>query len=1143
MTVIKNNIDEIKIENNFLQETDKDWEVIVKYHGDIRYIEKELDIQIEILNNQYAICTLSLNKIGSLTDYNEIEYLELPRKINMMDYSTSCGNNITDGRNYPLTGEGVIIGVIDSGIDYTHKDFQNEDGTTRILSIWDQTIDGNPPEGFYNGYVYTEEDINNALDTNIPLPHIDTIGHGTAVAGVIGGNGRSSNGANKGIAPNVTFVIVKLGSKGQESFSKTTEFMRGIKYAYDVALRENKPICINASFGTNDGSHDGKSLFETYIDSMERMYTSSIVVATGNEGDTGHHYENIVMEDEKVKVQFTIGAGIKNCFLTFWKSFVDIIDLEIVAPSGQSTGLIDKQSSLSKFVIDNMTINILYGTPTPYNGEQEIFIQFNSNIPNYGGGIWEINVIGKDIVDGKFDIWLPVNEAVSMETNFLEPSLSTTLTIPSTSDTVITVGGYNDKLDSNASFSGRGFTRSDKIKPDLIAPAVNILTTSVGGGYDTYTGTSFAAPHVTGATALLMEWGIILGNDMFLYGQRLKAYLHLGASRDDDSVYPNKEQGYGKLCIQGTLDNLIKGVGLVGDSDDNFEKPSVLAAAMDEMSDFIEDNKVLSENYVELISKKDNFTLEALKTFDYINYNEDEFSEIIIINVPSDKYEKFIMEISNITVVEIPLLLGLMSTASMEAAGITQVQNQPYLGLTGADVLVGIIDTGIDYTSPAFINEDNSSKIKYIWDQSLKGNDTIFNYGVEYNEEQLSNAIKNPFDNDVKHIDDVGHGTFLASIMSGKKVDENIGAAPDSNIICVKLKEAKNFLKENELINSSEPVYQSSDVIKAIKYIYSKSIELNKPVAICIGLGTNLGSHDGTSFFEEYISEISVKEGIFIGIPVGNEGSKRHHYEGTINKAGDIDKVEVKVGENERGLSINMHNYGVDKTSIGLKTPLGETLDIVPSKNNLIFTTKFVLEKSVVTVRYNYPSPKNGNQVTSILIKDPTPGVWEVFVRGDIIINGTFHCWLPISQFIDDETYFLTPSPNYTATVPSTAKKIVSVGAYDFRNNSLYVDSGRGPSRNIRLKPSLVAPGVNVGGLYPYGYGIMSGTSVATAHVVGAAALMLQWGITNGNDPLMNTASIYSYFARGALRNNNISYPSTSYGYGTLNLINTFNNF
>ena len=267
------------------------WEVIVKYNGDIQNIKNDIDIEIEILSSNYAIITLKKEEIFLLTLYREIEYIEQPRNLFIMldtAITSSCINRVK-ALPYNLTGENTLVGIIDSGINYTHKDFRNEDGTTRIAYIWDQTIqESNPPEGFSSGTMYTKEQINNALTSKQPLDIVkttDNIGHGTAVAGIACGNGISSNGKYVGISPKSEIIVVKIGEKGRESFARNTEIMRAIKFVLDKAIELNKPIAINISFGTNDGSHTGSSLFETYIDDMCNIWKTSIIVATGNEDD------------------------------------------------------------------------------------------------------------------------------------------------------------------------------------------------------------------------------------------------------------------------------------------------------------------------------------------------------------------------------------------------------------------------------------------------------------------------------------------------------------------------------------------------------------------------------------------------------------------------------------------------------------------------------------------------------------------------------------------------------------------------------------------------------------------------------------------------------------------------------------------
>lgn len=541
-------------------------EVIVKYNGDISKIETGLGAEIEPLGEGFAIITLRNEQITSLYDFKEIEYIEMPKILALtlnQSIRMSCISPVQGPEGYNLTGKGVLIGIIDSGIDYTHPDFRNQDGTSRILYIWDQTADGPPPHGFRQGREYDDTQINMALNSTQPLGVVmsrDIVGHGTAIAGIAAGNGRASGGREKGAAPEASLIVVKLGYRGFESFARTTEIMRAFKYILDKAEGLAMPVAINLSFGTNNGSHNGNSLFETYINAAAQRWKTVIVVATGNEGASGKHFSRNISQMQTADIDFLIAESLTSFHLALWKHFSDVIALELILPSGNSTGEIEPSRRLAEKSTDGVSIWIHYGQPTHYNEEQEIFFQITAREGTVPQGLWRLRVHGTGIVVGRLDLWLPTKEEIGIGAAFTEPDPETTLTIPSTATNVISVGGYNGVLNSVAEFSGRGYTRNNMhVKPDLVAPAVGIVSTRAGGGYDSFTGTSMAAPFVTGATAVMMQWGIVLRNDPFLYGQRVKAFLKKGARRKAGISYPNPLWGYGALCLKDSMDHLANG--------------------------------------------------------------------------------------------------------------------------------------------------------------------------------------------------------------------------------------------------------------------------------------------------------------------------------------------------------------------------------------------------------------------------------------------------------------------------------------------------------------------------------------------------------------------------------------------------------
>jgi len=542
------------------------WEVIVKYTGkNIKKIAKELDAEVEILSERFAILTIEEEKIYLLSQYNEIEYIEKPRRL-INSINTVRKYNLDKLQKYyvdDLYGEGVIIGIIDSGIDYSNPDFINEDGSTRIISIWDQSVvEGQPPKGFKKGTEWTRKEIDGALKNleedkhSSVIHHVDALGHGTCIAEIAAGNGRSSERGYSGLAPKSELIVVKLGSRGGEGFSRTTEFMRAMRYLVDKAKKLNKPIVINGSYGTNEGAHDGNSLFESFIDEIIDEWKITMVVAAGNEGSTGHHFGGKIEKNEEMEIKIEVGKEERVITLEIWKSYYDILHFELISPYGYTTGKMKGDEDLYKIDLDELECYICFNDPNQYDKSQQGYILILPKNDTIEEGIWELKIYGENVVDGSLDIWLPMTEIVHEETRFLKADANGTVKIPGTASKVITVGSYDPLTNTVSKFSGKGeVKKKQSIKPELVAPYKNIITPIDKIENIDLVGTGISAAYVTGAAALLMEWGIIKGNDPEMYGDKVKVYLTKGAMRKNRNIkFPNNVWGFGSLWIENSLD-------------------------------------------------------------------------------------------------------------------------------------------------------------------------------------------------------------------------------------------------------------------------------------------------------------------------------------------------------------------------------------------------------------------------------------------------------------------------------------------------------------------------------------------------------------------------------------------------------------
>lgn len=557
------------------------------------------------------------------------------------------------------------------------------------------------------------------------------------------------------------------------------------------------------------------------------------------------------------------------------------------------------------------------------------------------------------------------------------------------------------------------------------------------------------------------------------------------------------------------------------------------------------DSPVLSENYSDIIFRSqisESVLPQALDRY----FPQPVDAQYSILHAPLSDNLSTIEELSYSSV---PKLFTLIDTTSLEASGILSVQLQSYLRLSGSGVLVGFLDSGIDYTHPAFRNPDGSTRILRIWDQTLQTGTAPsgLDYGSEYTSDMINTALRSlsPFDL-VPSRDTLGHGTSVAGIACGSSDPsaDFSGAAPQSSLLVVKLKAAKQYLRDYFLIPDSATAYQESDLMLGIRYLVQTSQQLGMPLVICISLGSSQGSHTGTAPLEEVLTSAQFNAGIYAVAGTGNETGKGHHYRGLLTAAEESTEIELLVDQETNGFVVEFWADSPELYSIGFTSPLGETIQPVQPRNNTSQIFDFLLEESQIVLTYTIVELLTGSQVAVMRFQNPSQGIWRIRIVNKSFISGVFHLWLPITGLVDPEIRFYDPSADTTLVIPSCAAAIITTSTYNAANNSLFANSGRGFTRNGLIKPDFASPGVAVSAPAVNGqYTALTGSCASAALTSGAAALLAESGLRQSTPRYFTAEELKSLFLRGTRRSNIYTYPNREWGYGTMDLYESFASF
>ncbi|GFZ34067.1 hypothetical protein CSC2_45930 [Clostridium zeae] len=1182
--------------------------------------------KLENLGFGFGIVTIKAVDINRISELEGVQYAELPKVLFTSDVNSNRAACVPQVYSeYNVTGAGVLVGFIDTGIDYTHPAFRNQDGTTRIDYIYDLTAQGK---------VYDRNMINQALRSSNPLAVVDVtdpIGHGTHVAGIAcaGGN---INRQYYGVAYECSIAMVKTTRYGFANYALSTQIMRGIRFLIDRANELKKPLVINISLSTNDGAHNGTSLFEQYIQTVCTLERIAVVIAAGNEGEAAHHVGGELRE--QINISLSVSEGEPTLTLQLYKPLLSNLSLVLTTPSGIRTGEIILSEGYKETTVGGNRCLIYNTGPRPFDIAGEITISLVPVGETLSAGEWTITLKTLNQYRGLYDIWLPITEALNPSTRFLQPNVFNTLGIPATVEAAISVGSYDYKTNNLSPFSGRGRLLNVSFnKPDISAPGEGILAPVEGGGFDSKTGTSMASPHVAGICALLLQWGIVNGNDPFLFGDRLKYYIMRSAKRErTDVAYPNPSWGYGTICAydaltllrashegrgymrdsekrqknqtstgvntgsqistsnitgstgltfegqqsgiqqgaigQNTEKNVIGATGSVGNQQTgSLQVTPGMSQGVSQLqsnqqggsstgvSNAIagpDGNLFLNPNYRYFAIEYQGDIKNAIKKYGDVDVLIlDEYNAVLV--GPIDKINTIVKDVPEVINIDTGRIFTLSAISPVEAADATLFHNNVYLPLNGEGVIIGIIDSGIDYLNDEFIKEDDTTRILRIWDETIQTPNGIpigFPFGTEYTEQQINSAIKakragsDPYAI-VPSKDEIGHGTHMAGLAAARgKNPAVVGAAPGATLAVVKVKEAPQGSLDYFFAYGQAPGrYGNVDVLLAVKYLYNVAISLRRPMVIYLPLGTNLGSHDGNATIERYIDEVAKVRGIIVLTTVGNQAEADTHTTGTLAKTGDSSIIELRIGRDQRNIQFEIWIGKPDKFSLSIVSPSGEIIQRIPPKLKQTSEINFVYERTKMTVEYSIPENTTGDERIVIRAQDIREGIWQFKLNGDLVVNGRYDAYLLQRDLLAPDTKFLSGNQYTTLTIPSTSRRVISVAYYNQNNNATVGESGRGYTRDNRVKPDIAAGGVNalttdVGG----GTVTVSGSSVAGAVTAGCCALLLQWGVVEKNDPTMYAANIKTYLYRGATKREGDVYPNPQWGYGMLNMKGVFDN-